>query len=125
MFFKWSGEKVGKIGEHICLEEIDKAGLVGYWQEKLDIHFGMTKEEALDQFREWRGTKKTCERCQGNEYKYEQYCPVRLICKEAQDGSSNSEPANLGKKLGRGARDLSVNPIRATPKRIALDKSRR
>ncbi len=121
-FLSGGGKKVGKTSEGVCPEELDKAGLVSYWQEKLGVEFGIEKEQALDKFREWRGMRKTCVRCQENEYKYEQYCPIRFTCKEAQHGSSNGKPVNLGKELGRGARNLSVNPVRATPQRVTLDK---
>jgi hypothetical protein len=58
-----------------------KAEIVGNWQEQLNIHYGMTKEEAFENFRTWREKKKTCQRCEGE--KYTEYCPVNLICKEA------------------------------------------
>jgi len=53
-----------------------------HWREKLGIKIGMTKEEALECFMEWRTDKKTCERCDGTEYV--SFCPVHLICEEAE-----------------------------------------
>ncbi len=62
---------------------ITKEEIVKNWQEKLDIHFGMTKEEALEKFREWREKMKTCQRCEGE--KLVEFCPIHLICKEADN----------------------------------------
>jgi hypothetical protein len=52
-----------------------------HWREKLGIKVGSTKEEGLECFMEWRATQKTCERCDGDAYV--SFCPVRLICEEA------------------------------------------
>jgi len=52
-----------------------------HWREKLGIEIGMSKEQALECFREWRDSKITCERCDGTEYV--SFCPVHLICEEA------------------------------------------
>jgi hypothetical protein len=71
------------------------------WQEEFEIEFGMTKEEAFEKFLEWQASKKTCQRCEGEEYAA--YCPVNLICKEAMDYESRRQidigsgtPENLG-----------------------------
>ncbi len=61
----------------------EKSVIVAHWQEKLDIHYGMSKEKALDKFVEWRMTKKTCLRCEGD--KLAEFCPVYLICQEADN----------------------------------------
>ena len=55
-----------------------------YWREKLGVEVGMSKEEALECFREWRLNKKTCERCEGEEYV--SFCPVHVICRESDVG---------------------------------------
>ena len=54
---------------------------VPHWQERLSISIGMTIQEAIEKFLAWQENKKTCERCGGVEYF--NYCPVRLVCKEA------------------------------------------
>lgn len=59
---------------------MDLKGHFQYWREKLRIEVGMSREEALDRFVEWRSTKKTCQRCEGE--KYVDCCPVHLICEE-------------------------------------------
>ena len=63
------------------------------WQEKLGIARGMSKEEALEKFREWRGKMKTCERCMDEDEnkKYVQFCPIHLICEEADNEQRNVE----------------------------------
>jgi len=58
------------------------------WREKMGIQVGMSKDEAVDRFIEWRASKKTCERCEGD--KYIEYCPVHLICKEADEYERNA-----------------------------------
>lgn len=86
----------GKPWPHGCIhsprEEI-KYNLPGYpldhYREELGIKIGMSKEEALEKFREWRLTKKTCDRCEGE--KYVAFCPFHLICKEAMDYESRGE----------------------------------
>ncbi len=59
-----------------------EAELEKRWQ-KLGTEIGMTKDQALEQFRTWREKMKTCSRCEGE--KYVDFCPVHLICKEATD----------------------------------------
>lgn len=51
---------------------------IPYWQEKLGIEFGMARKEALEKFFDWQEDKKTCQRCEGEEYF--NLCPVRFIC---------------------------------------------
>lgn len=53
------------------------------WREKLRIDIGMTKEEALECFQDWRASNKVCNRCEGT--KYISFCPVHAICQEADD----------------------------------------
>ena len=53
------------------------------WREKLGIEIGMTKDQALEKFIDWQQNKKTCQRCEGD--KYVDYCPIHLICEEAQN----------------------------------------
>jgi hypothetical protein len=64
-----------------------------HWREKLGIKVGMTKEEALECFREWRSSKKTCERCDGTEYV--EFCPVHLICEEADTAQIAEVKGNI------------------------------
>jgi len=56
---------------------------IGGWRQELGIEVGMSKEEALEKFTAWQLKKKTCQRCEGD--KYFEYCPIRLVCKEAND----------------------------------------
>jgi hypothetical protein len=58
-----------------------------YWRLKLGIEVGMSKDEALEKFRVWREKMKTCERCEGE--KYVEFCPIHLICKEADNVGRN------------------------------------
>ena len=58
-----------------------------YWRDKLGIHIGMTKAQALDKFISWRENKRTCLRCEGE--KYIEFCPVHLICEEANNADWN------------------------------------
>jgi len=72
-----------------CLEEktwlIDprKAESVIHWKEEFGIETGMPKEEAFQKFLEWKDSKKTCTRCEENQYT--RYCPVHLIRKQADE----------------------------------------
>lgn len=59
------------------------------WRAELAIELGMTKDQALEKFLEWQGTKKTCQRCEGE--KYWDYCPIRLICKEANNVRNDAQ----------------------------------
>ncbi len=54
-----------------------------HWRERLGIEIGISKQRAFEIFLEWRSTKKTCDRCEGD--KYFDLCPVRLICQEADN----------------------------------------
>ncbi len=51
-----------------------------HWQKELNIYFGMSKQQALENFRAWRENKKTCQRCEGEQYA--EYCPIHEICEE-------------------------------------------
>jgi len=72
-----------------CLEE--KTWLIGprkaesviHWKEEFGTETGMPKEEAFEKFLEWKDSKKTCTRCE--EKQYTRYCPVHLICKQADE----------------------------------------
>jgi len=96
------------------LNEIEK------WQEKLGIAYDMSKEEALKKFREWQGQKKTCQRCQEKEFQYRDYCPIKLICEEAESGKPKDRPIILRKESRRSIRDLKIDSLRTSPKRSAL-----
>ncbi len=65
---------------------------IAHWQEKLNIHFGMSKDEALNQFVEWRTEKKTCQRCEGD--KLTEFCSIHLICQEADNVRDASRDDN-------------------------------
>lgn len=61
-----------------------------HWRDRLEIQVGMSKATALERLVEWRTTKKTCQRCEGE--KYFDNCPMRLIREEADyvgDASRN------------------------------------
>lgn len=70
-----------------------KPEMVRNWQEQIDIHFGGSKEEALEKFRAWREKKKTCQRCEGE--KYVECCPIKLICKEANEDERDNVTGNV------------------------------
>ncbi len=63
-------------------------GGIQHWREELNIHVGMSKEQAFENFRVWRGTKKTCERCEGD--KYRDYCDLKNFCEEADNDERNT-----------------------------------
>ena len=81
------------------------------YQEELGIKFGMSKQDALERFREWRDSKKTCERCEGSQYKI--YCPYALICEEAgkeeEDGRQADFRSRTPEDLGFEEAGLSHN----------------
>jgi hypothetical protein len=62
-------------------------------QAEMGIEVGMTKEQAWECFREWRDSKKTCERCNGTEYV--SFCPVHLICEEADTAQEAEVRGNI------------------------------
>jgi len=72
-----------------------KEEIINHWQGKLDIHFGMSKEEAFEKFRGWREKKKTCQRCEGE--KLIEFCPIHLICKEADNVRDAERNDNRGR----------------------------
>lgn len=53
------------------------------WQVELGIEFGVSKEEAFEKLFEWQEPIKTCLRCEFD--KYVDYCPIYLVCEEAQN----------------------------------------
>lgn len=59
------------------------------WRIELGIEKGMSKEEAFEKFTAWQLKKKTCQRCEGD--KYFDYCPIRLVCREANDVRDNAQ----------------------------------
>lgn len=65
------------------------------WREKLGIEIGMTKDQALEKFIDWQQNKKTCQRCEGD--KYVDYCPIHLICEEAQNERDAKGNDNRGR----------------------------
>jgi len=75
--------------------------IVQHWQEKLNITFGMTKEEALEKFRAWQENKKTCQNCEGEGLI--PFCDIHLICKEAEE--EKDERSNVEGDGDRGRVD--------------------
>ncbi len=61
---------------------------ISHWREVLEISVGMSKEQALEKFAEWRSTKKTCQRCEGE--KLTDYCQLKLICMEVDYVNGNA-----------------------------------
>jgi hypothetical protein len=91
-----------------------------YWRNKLGIQLGMSKEMALNKYREWR-TQKTCERCQEDVFKLREFCPLGLICKEEEEKDGveiGSKPVNLREELSGSTRSFEVKPVRTSPKRV-------
>ncbi len=88
------------------------------WRIELGIEKGMSKEEAFEKFREWQLNKKTCQRCEGD--KYFEYCPIRLVCKEAD----NVRDAERDDDRGRTFEINGAEPLRTvlseTRKRASL-----
>lgn len=73
-----------------------------YWRLKLGIEIGMSKRQALEKFLEWQEGKRTCQRCEGEEYF--DYCPVRLICKEAMTLQEEVIPDESGREVDTRSR---------------------
>jgi len=96
-----------------------------YWRKKLNIIPGMSKQEALEKFLDWQKDKKTCIRCEENEYKYKDFCDLYLICKEVENGIPNGQLSNHGEKSCRGSWGIQTNTFKITPKRLSVDKYRR
>jgi hypothetical protein len=67
------------------------------WQSVFGIEFGMSKEEAFEKFIDWQQDKKTCQRCEGD--KYWAYCPIRLVCKEANNVRDNAQRDDNGSRI--------------------------
>jgi hypothetical protein len=85
-----------------------KMGSVNKWREELEVTPSMSKEEVLNKFREWRESKKTCQRCE--EKNLSVFCPVRLICEEAD----RKEPEKDGREIviGEGCNgDFGIEEI--------------
>jgi hypothetical protein len=88
------------------------------WRERLGFEIGMPKEEAFEKFREWRSTKKTCQRCEGETYI--DFCEIHLICEEADrvgyaEGNDNrgriietNEPEALRTQLFEARKRASI-----------------
>ncbi|MBM4338795.1 MAG: hypothetical protein FJ110_04565 [Deltaproteobacteria bacterium] len=73
---------------------MEKSDEIERWQNVLNIHYGMSKEEAFERFREWRERKKTCQRCEGENLV--EYCPIRSICMEADYVRDNAKGNDHG-----------------------------
>jgi hypothetical protein len=63
-------------------------------REQFNIRLEMSKQEALERFREWMESQKTCGRCEGTQYKT--YCPYALICEEAGKEEEDGRQIDLG-----------------------------
>lgn len=55
----------------------------------------MPKEEAFEKFLEWKDSKKTCQRCEGEEYT--EFCLLQLICRESVEWEQEREVVEDGK----------------------------
>jgi hypothetical protein len=74
---------------------------VNHWREELGVVPCMSKEEALGRFREWRESKKTCQRCEDQDLS--QYCPIRLVCQEADRmEEEDARRQSIHRKNGNG-----------------------
>ena len=67
---------------------------IHYWQNEISIELGIPKEQALDIFMGWRETRKTCQRCECDEYL--QYCNVKLICEECNERDAKGDDNGTG-----------------------------
>jgi hypothetical protein len=74
---------------------------VNHWREELGVVPGMSKEEALNKFLEWRDSNRTCERCEGKELV--KYCPLHLICQEADRKEMEEDGREI--VIGEGCND--------------------
>jgi hypothetical protein len=89
---------------------------VQHWQEKLGIYPGIGREQALEKFREWRDSMKTCERCEDKELT--KFCPVYSLCIQ-----SNEEVEENGRKTV-GGEGCNGNP-EAKKVGFGLDETKR
>lgn len=84
----------------------DKASLADRCRNELGIEIGMSKEQALEKFMEWREKEKTCQRCEGD--KYVCFCPIHLICEEANLKDEREEVTEYGPG---GTIDIGGRPL--------------
>lgn len=85
-----------------------KMRLVNKWREELWVTPAMSKEEALYRFREWRESKKTCQRCE--EKDLPGFCPLHLICEEADRKESEGDGREI--VIGEGCNgDFGIEEI--------------
>ena len=95
-----------------------------YWQLRLGIEPGMSREQALALFLEWRATKRTCQRC--GLKKLVDFCPVRVMCGQANEYERSMDYASVrGDVDGRGIMQVAKDrtertEIFASRKRDAL-----
>ena len=93
---------------------------VSYWREKLGVNIGMTRADALEKFLEWRSGKKTCLRC--NETDLSPYCPLNLICQEAEKREETKNVGNIERDADR-SRTPEINEPQTV--RIEISASRK
>jgi len=118
---KYQGEKGCPLlaGKNFCREEGEgEWEMTETWQERLNIQYGMSKEEALENLRIWREKMKTCQRCECD--KHVQFCPIHLICEESNnernvEGDDNrgriaqiNEPEDLRTELSQARKRASI-----------------
>jgi len=89
-----------------------------YWREKVGISFGMSKEHAMEKFREWRETKRACLRCEGD--LLVSYCPLQHICREA-----DTEGQDVGDAPGNDNRRRADQVTEPKTTRVEISKSRK
>ena len=82
-----------------------KMGSVNKWREELGVTPSMSKEEALGRFREWRESKKTCQRCE--EKDLSGFCPLYLICEEADRKEMEGDGREIAVREGCNGRSES------------------
>jgi hypothetical protein len=101
--------------------EIRRDEVIKHWQERLNIPFGLTKEEALGRVRDWREAKETCQRCE--EKDYNQFCDINLICKEAEKDEEKKDGRDIKRDVDRG-RLVAGNGAQTVRARLSASRER-
>ena len=76
-------------------------------KEKLGIESGDTLDRVKEKFRDWRDSRRTCERCLEGEHSLLKYCPYGKICLETPDGEKEEENGAGQASIGSGTFEIT------------------
>jgi hypothetical protein len=88
----------GGLKDHIGVRDL---------KEKLGIESGDTLDRVKEKFRDWRDSKRTCERCLEDEYSLMKYCPYSKICLETPDERKEEENGAGQASIGSGTFEIT------------------